>query len=205
MLVFLGVHIFQNRQVWGKITLWRRLRYRLHFELRKAWYRSNTFLLQFPIWRKGLCVLLLLLLFCLFAWFRGIYISLQNYVPGFYYLRKTELLPVCGRAGYMTHKKLPKSQFCCSMTTYYTSLPSPPGDFQPRGKWPQNLPCFLSGFCKAHGKHPVWDEGKLTIHFLQCLLKRRLCMSLVAGCYSPAKCWAPSAPCEADGCCEPFG
>lgn len=67
---------------------------------------------------------------------------------------------------------------------HYTSLPSPL----------VNLQCFLHDFCKVAGKHPVWDERKHVTHFLQCLLKQRLCCS--------ARCRAPSDPCDADGCCE---
>lgn len=193
VLLFFGIHGFQNRQVWRRLTLCRRLRHQCSFEDRKAWSRSNTNLLQFPDLKRRTTRFPFALL--LFTWFRGNFISLRNYVPGFHYLGKKHLPLACGRVSYMTQEKSLKSQFCCSITA---SLPLLLRDFQLHGKWPQNFLCFLCGFLhgKAHDKHPIWDGGKPATSLLR-LLEEGLC--------SPAKCWPPSHPHEADGSCEHLG
>lgn len=89
------------------------------------------------------------------------------------------------RVGYMTYKKPLKSQFCCSMTALHLAAFTAGGL---PATWKMVL-CFLCGFCKAHGKHPIWDKRKRATRFLQCLLKQGLC--------SPARCWASSVPREA--------
>lgn len=118
VLLFFGIHGFQNRQVWGRLTLCRRLRHQCSFEDRKAWSRSNTNLLQFPDLKRRTTRFPFALL--LFTWFRGNFISLRNYVPGFHYLGKKHLPLACGRVSYMTQEKSLKSQFCCSITAAHT-------------------------------------------------------------------------------------
>lgn len=136
----------------------------------------------------------------LFVWFRGNYISLRKDVTDFNYLRNKQLPPACGRVSYIIQEKSPKSQFCCSMTAPHTLWCTPhclhcwgPSNYMENGPEFPMLSAWLSAW---QGTWQVSHLGRRkTCHpFASCLLEQGLC--------SPARCWPPSHPHEADGSCE---
>lgn len=154
---------------------------------------SNTFPLQFPIWKRETVVCSC---FCSFVYLLGLGGFIYPYLIiclVFIIWETHSYLPACGRVGCMTHKKPLKPQFCCSMTALHLTAFTTGGLPTTRQMAPES-PVLSADFYKVAGKHPVWDERKHVTHFLQCLLKQRLCCS--------ARCQAPSDPCDADGCCE---
>lgn len=156
VLVFLGIHSFQNRQVWGRIALCRRLRY--GFSSAK---RPDTglipFCCSFPSKKKEIVCFSCFCSFVYLLVLGGFVSPYRIMCLGFNIWETHSYLPACGGVGYMTHKKPLKSQFWCSMTALHLTAFTA-RDFKPHGKWPQNLPCFLCGFCKAHGKHLIWGK-----------------------------------------------